>query len=254
MSTTIKPGPTGRARLVPYALWQLRDYLTNKGFGTLLIVALLLFSAYMPYRVAVTGGAGPDAIDMVLTVGLTQIITSFVLFGVLFATNGIVSEDRKLGFYRFYFAKPVGVVAFYAQKFVVHLAGFLLLGAVMLAAYSVLMRPTLPPALFPVLALLFVGLGGIGFMLSAVTTADWVSLIGVYVVSLIAWTMYGLDAGWRGMLAHLLPPVHKLGEIYTAVVADEPVPMKWLLWITAYGFGCMLVGLYVLSRRRLATT
>lgn len=250
----VSAGPLGQARLPAYARWQLRDYFANKGFGTLLIVALLLFSAYLPYRAAVSGGAGPDAIEMVLTMALTQIITSFVLFGVLFATNGIVSEDRKLGYYRFYFAKPVSVVAFYAQKFVVHLVGFLLLGAVMLAAYSALMRPTFPSALFPVLALLFVGLGGIGFMLSAVTTADWVSLIGVYVVSLIAWTMYGVDEGWRGMLVRLLPPVHKLGEIYGAVVASEPVPMKWLMWITAYGFGCALVGLYVLSRRRLATT
>lgn len=247
-------GPRGRARLVPYAMWQLRDYFASKGFGTILIVALLLFSAYMPYRAALAAGAGPESVEMVLTMALTQIITSFVLFGVLFATNGIVSEDRKLGYYRFYFAKPVSVVAFYAQKFVVHLTGFLVLGAVMLAAYSMLLRPAFPPALFPVLALLFVGLGGIGFMLSAVTTADWVSLIGVYIVALIAWTMYGLDDGWRGLLTRLLPPVHKLGEIYTAVVANEPVPMKWLMWITAYGFGCALAGLWVLSRRRLATT
>ena len=245
--------PTGRARLLPYAAWQLRDYFTNKGLGTVLVVALLLLSAYLPFRAA-RGSGSETAIEMMLTIALTQVITSFVLFGILFATNGIVSEDRKFGYYRFYFAKPVGVLAFYAQKFVVHMIGFLLVGAALIVAFGFLLRPVHPPAYFPVLALLFVGLGGIGFMLSAMTTADWVSLIGYYLVSLIAWNLYGTDAGWRGWLVHTLPPVHRLNEIYTAVVAQEPVPMKWLMWIFLYGLVCGVIGLVVLSRRRLATT
>lgn len=245
--------PTGRARLLPYAMWQFRDYALNKGFATIVVMSILLLPVYMASRAAGLD-ANPVAVDMIVRQSLTQIMRFMVYIGIVFATNGIVSEDRKLGYYRFYFAKPVRVAAFYFQKFVVHLAGFLIVAALLLVALGQLLHPTYPPAYLPVMALVFFGIGGIGFMLSAITTADWLSVVGVLLVSLLAWTLFGDDDGWRGVLVHLLPPVHRLEDIYTAVAAHEPVPMKWLVWIAAYGTACLVVGLVVLSRRRLATT
>lgn len=245
--------PTGRARLLPYALWQFRDYALNKGIATVLVMAILLLPAYLASRVA-GFHANAAAVDLVVRQSLTQIMTYMVYIGVVLATNGIVAEDRKLGYYRFYFAKPVRAPAFYAQKFAVHLVGFLLVALLLLGALGYLLRPTYPPAYLPVLALLFIGIGGIGFMLSAITTADWLSVVGVLLVSLMGWTLFGEDDGWRGLLVHLLPPVHRLSDIYLAVVTHDPVPMKWLAWITGYGVACGIIGLVVLSRRRLATT
>ena len=77
--------------------------------------------------------------------------------------------------------------------------------------------------------------------------------MGAYVISLLAWSLYGADEGWRGSLVRLLPPVHKLSAIYEATIAAEPVPMKWIWWIAAYGAACAVLGLAVLTRRRLAT-
>lgn len=247
------PAPQGRARLLSYAQWQLRDYFIAKGIGTVLIVALFLFIAYLPLLMMRPAVPSPEALRSLAETALAQILTNFVLFGVLFATNGIVAEDRKFGYYRFYFSKPVGVVAFYVQKFLVHIAGLLMIAAVMLEAFAQLIYPIYPSAYFQVLVLLFVGLGGIGFMLSSVTTADWVSLIGVYVISLLAWSLYGVDEGWRGAATRLLPPVHELPTIYQAMITGDAVPMKWVWWIAGYGAVCATLGLAVLTRRRLAT-
>lgn len=251
-ATAPSPAP-GRARLLSYGLWQLRDYFVAKGTGTVLIVALLLFLAYLPLLLMRPEVPPPEQLQSMAETALVQLLSSFVLFGILFATNGIVAEDRKFGYYRFYFSKPVGVVAFYVQKFLVHLAGFMIIAAVMLEVFAQLIVPIYPPGYFQVLFLLFVGLGGIGFMLSSVTTADWVSLIGVYVISLLAWSLYGVDEGWRGAATRLLPPVHTLPMIYEAMVTGEAIPMKWVWWIAGYGAACAILGLAVLTRRRLAT-
>lgn len=245
--------PPGRARLGRYALWQLRDYFIAKGTGTGMIVALLLFIAYLPLMLMRPAVPPPEQLHAMAIEAFAQILTNFVLFGILFATNGIVAEDRKFGYYRFYFSKPVGVVAFYVQKFVVHLAGFLIIAAIMVEAFGRLILPIQPTGYFTVLALLFIGLGGIGFMLSSITTADWVSLIGVFVVSLLAWSLYGVDPGWRGTAVRLLPPVHTLPRIYEAMIAGGPVPMRHVWWIAGYGAACATLGLAVLTRRRLAT-
>ena len=51
---------------------------------------------------------------------------SIVSLSVLIAVNGIVSTDRKKGYYRFLFAKPVSAGrAIYAQLFFVYMAGML---------------------------------------------------------------------------------------------------------------------------------
>lgn len=246
--------PVTRGRLRAYALWQMRDYLIQKGIGTVLVSALMLFIAYQSLReVAVDAGVLELPPQAYLPL-LIEIVRNFVLFGILFATNGIVAEDRKFGYYRFYFAKPVGVTEFYAQKFIVHMIGFLLIGGALLGTFSLLFTPIFPPDYFVVLVLMFVGLGGIGFFLSSVTTADWVTLIGFYGLSFVGWTLYADHQGLRGQLVRLLPPVHKLSEIYLAMVHEQPLPMRWLGWVAAYGAVCFVLGLVILSRRKLATT
>lgn len=241
-----------RARLLAYSRFQLRDFLLTKGLGTVLLMALMLFTVYMPFRTA--RSADPEGVLALVAPAFKEVMRLYVTLGVLFATNGIVAEDRKFGFYRFYFAKPVGVVAFYAQKFATHLIGHLLIGTVLVGAFSVLFAPLWIPAYWPVLALLFVALGGIGFLLSAVTTVDWVSLVGVYFIAEVGWSLYGTSGDWREALVHLLPPVHRIGEVIHAVVHRDPLPGRLLLWLTAYGAACFVLGLVVLARRRLATS
>jgi hypothetical protein len=241
------PAP-GRARLRSYALWQLRDYFIAKGIATVLINGLMLFIVWSALPDA---GGGPRGAGM--PAFFIEFMNNIVLFGVLFATNGIVAEDRKLGYYRFYFSKPVSVAAFYTQKFAVHLLGLLLISGLLLVVYGLLIEPRYPSAYFPVIAMMGIGLGGVGFLLSALFTLDWLSLFAIYAVSDIGWRLYGDDPGVRGFLIHGFPPVHQLRDIYAAVTHGRPIPTEPLWWIFTYGVACFAIALLVISRRRLAT-
>lgn len=242
-------GPVpGRARLRSYALWQMRDYLLAKGIATMLINGLMLFLVWSALPDA---GGGPRGAGVAAF--FIEFMNNIVLFGVLFATNGIVAEDRKLGYYRFYFSKPVSVAAFYTQKFAVHLLGLLLISGLLLVVYGFLIEPRYPSAYFPVIIMMAIGLGGVGFLLSALFTLDWLSLFAIYAVSDIGWRLYGDHPGLRGVLIRGFPPVHRLRDIYAAVTHDRPIPMEPFWWIVTYGIACFVIALVVISRRRLAT-
>lgn len=331
-----------RARLGQYAFWQLRDYLLEKGIGTSIV---LVFAATLFY----VGLRGEEIRPAPASRGeiqfaFAQLLSNLVLLGALFATNGIVSDDRKHGYYRFLFAKPVSVPRFYAQKFLVHLAGFMLVCALLLVAFNVsfgrligrgvlpfaprwllvalallsaalaaalVVRddrrghfhrsptrgldselrfharqfaeylaaglaasatalllvnlglaiasarnpfPFLPTWLFPILAVLFLALGGVGFLMSVVWRVDWLSFMAVYIVSNVLWGLYGSSSSWQGMLVKLLPPVHKLDGIYLAMVHEQPLPTSDITWLTTYGLACFGVGLIELRRRPLASS
>lgn len=238
-----------RGRLRWYAWWQLRDYLINKGIATGLISGLLLFVVWSGAR-----SVGVADLSAVAAAAFPQFMSNLILFGVLFATNGIVSEDRKFGYYRFYFSKPVSAVEFYGQKFVVHVLGLLLVALCMLAVQALVFGPRFPRAFVPILLMLTVGLGGIGFMLSALFTLDWISLLAVYALSQVGWALYGDDAGIRGTLVHALPPVHRLDVVYAEVAREGSITMEPVWWVFLYGLACLGVGLFVISRRKLATS
>lgn len=248
------PEPRRRARLGRYAFWQLRDYLFEKAIATLFVVSMGILIDYLAWRDLrgrIDGAMAAEA-DGVLRAQFVGLLGALTLVGALFATNGIVSDDRKHGYYRFLFAKPASVVRFYAIKFATHGIGFLLVGAVFLGIYAAAFRPFLPASFFPALALLFLGIGGIGFLLSATWRVDWLSLIFVILVSGVVWDRLEHVPGWR-WLAHLFPPVHKLGDVYKAVAASTALPAGDLLWLAGYGLVCFLLGLVVLRVRPLAT-
>jgi hypothetical protein len=240
-----------RARLGRYAAWQLRDYAAEKAAPTLIVVLLTAYIEFTPLLVQF-GRPGEGALPPIFGHALSRALYSLALLGAAFATRGIVSDDRAMGYFRFLFAKPVSVSAFYAQKFVVYLAGFLLVSLFLLIVHAFVIAPFIPFLVFPVLALIYVGIGGIGFLASALWRLDWVALGAVLLSAALLWDAWGGRGGWRGILTHLLPPVHVIGGIFSAVTQGNAVPLMHLAWIAGYGLVCFLLALLVLYRRPLA--
>jgi len=252
--------PPRRARLLAYAWWQLADYLVEKGVGTFITMVFAGALVFVEFRQAIE--SFPMSAREALSAPLAALGGILVLLGVLFATNGIVSDDRKHGYYRFLFAKPVNVQRFYAQKFVVHLLGFLLVAGMLVVTFNLTfgrfagaeagVLPIFPRRLLPVMALLFVALGGIGFLMSVVLRVDWLTFMSVYVASDQLWRVFGDDAGWIRFAVRALPPVHRLNEIVGAAVRGGALPRTELTWLVAYGLGCLALGLVALRVRPLA--
>ena len=241
-------------RLGKYSLWQFRDFFMQHGIGIAIIGLLWGYTLLAPLRAAmnpqsaVPMGPGSPIWGIVL-----QITSAVVSVSVLIAMNGIVSSDRKNGYYRFLFSKPINRVLYYAQAFLVYMAGVLLIMAVL----SALLRTIVPS--FNVYyfllyaALVYIAMGGIGFFLSVATRYDWLSLAAVWLGSRMLRAIYsGPRSGWKGKAVEILPPVHRLDNVANSLIGTGSAPFSDVVWLVGYGLLCFVIGLVVLRYGSLA--
>jgi hypothetical protein len=263
-----EPRPRG-ARLGAYIPWQARDYLMDRGAPTLLIGLLfgymvaggmvagmnLTLARMSPAAVAHAGGAAAAraaAVTQLTSLFLDTALGNLVFLGALFAMNGIVANDRKQGFYRFLFSKPVSPDRYYGQAFVVHWAGFLVVVTGLGLVYQAIIGPVLSVPLYVAVSLLYLCYAGIAFALSAAARWDWLSLVAVTVAANYFWLRYGASTSAAARLLYLFPPLHRTSVVYAAVANRAALPWGLLAWFAGYGAICFVVGLVVLRHRRLA--
>ncbi len=236
-----------RSNLQRYALWQMRDFARERGAALLLVGFLIGFTIVGPVR------AVGRSIDEGLAKSLLVAILAQVSFILAFITlNGIISTDRKLGYFRFLFSKPVSITAYYSQLFVVYLIGFLATIAILLGAFSIFAHPVSPigPLLF--CGLVFLSLGGIAFLISSLFRHDWPILAAIFLGSAILHSMWQYHEGWRRMVLSVLPPVYKLTEALPDIVNRGVVNTQDVLWLLGYSAICFAAGIVVLRRRPFA--
>jgi hypothetical protein len=232
--------------LVRYSLWQVRDFAIDRGIAILLIGFLWGYAFILPLRGAMALQMSNQASPVwTFTV---QIASAIVSVAVLIAVNGIVSTDRKMGYYRFLFSKPVNPILYYAQAFFVYMAG-------VVACMFVLSRilQTILPTFSIVnyllyTALIYVAMGGIGFFLSVATRYDWLSLAAVWLGARILRTTWGPKNDWRSKAVELLPPVHKLDEVANSLIGTGSAHASDVLWLLGYGALFFALGLLILRR------
>ncbi len=235
------------ANLRRYAVWQFRDFIRDRGIALLLVGFLIGFTVIGPFK-AMGGNLDQNMADRLLAAVLVQVpfICAFI------ALNGIVSNDRKLGYYRFLFAKPVGIPAYYSQLFVIYLLGFLVVSAILLGLFSVFAHPVDPVGPLIFCGLVFLSFGGIAFLISSLFRHDWPILAAVFLGSTILHSMWRFDEGIKRMILSVLPPVYKLPDMITQIVGERSVDTNSILWLLGYSAICFGAGLLVLKRRPFA--
>ncbi|NUO93638.1 MAG: hypothetical protein HOQ19_07185 [Gemmatimonadaceae bacterium] len=269
-STSSERAPRTRgARLGAYVPWQARDYLVDRGAPTVLIgllfgymvaggmvramnLTLQQMSAAALARAGGAAAARASAVANLTSIFLETALGNLVFLGALFAMNGIVANDRKQGFYRFLFSKPVSPDRYYGQAFLVHWAGFLVVVTLLGLIYQALIGPVLTVPLYAAVSLLYLCYAGIAFALSAAARWDWLSLVAVTVLSNYLWLMYGTSTSAAAWVLYLFPPLHRTSAVYTAVAGGTALPWSLLAWFAGYGAICFAIGLVVLRHRRLA--
>ena len=269
-STSSERAPRTRGpRLGAYVPWQARDYLVDRGAPTVLIGLLfgymvaggmvramnLTLQQMSPAALARAGGAAAaraSAVANLTSIFLETALGNLVFLGALFAMNGIVANDRKQGFYRCLFSKPVSPDRYYGQAFLVHWAGFLVVVTLLGLIYQALIGPVLTVPLYAAVSLLYLCYAGIAFALSAAARWDWLSLVAVTVLSNYLWLMYGTSTSAAAWALYLFPPLHRTSAVYTAVAGGTALPWSLLAWFAGYGAICFAIGLVVLRHRRLA--
>ena len=237
-------------RLGRYALWQFRDFWVERGIAILIIGFLWGFVLVEPLRRTMgpqLATAGSQVLGIVI-----QVASAVVSLAVLIALNGMVSTDRKQGYYRFLFAKPVNPVAFYAQLFFVYGAG-VLLAMLVLASLLHMVLPNFSVINYLIYAaVIYIAMGGIGFFLSVTSRYDWLSLAAVWLGARILRDVTTRFDDWRGKIVQLLPPVHKLDAVANSLIFNRTAQMSDVVWLVGYGALFFVLGLVLLRRGSLA--
>jgi hypothetical protein len=236
-----------RSNLRRYALWQIRDFARDRGLALLLVGFLIGFTIVGPVR------AVGRSIDEGLAKNLLVAILAQLSFILAFITlNGIISTDRKMGYFRFLFSKPVSIPAYYTQLFVVYFIGFLAAIGILLGAFAIFAHPVSPVGPLVFCGLVFLSLGGIAFLVSSLFRHDWPILAGIFLGSAILHSMWQFREGWRRMVLSVLPPVYKLTEALPDIVNRGVVNTQDVLWLLGYSAICFAGGIIVLRRRPFA--
>ena len=245
-----------RGSVLAYTRFILRDYLMNQGVGTAVVLLLFGVATVAPLMTMMGDnfvmGEVPEPGAGQL---LGRMADSLSFLGALFATNGIVAGDRRHGYYKFLFAKPVRPWRYYAAMFAIHGLGLLLVTVALALLWGRVVRPALSVELLAIVALAYVAYGGLGFLLSASWRYDWLSLVSVVVVANIGWSVWGPVDGWRHWVLYLLPPVQRDDAVF-ALLASTGGPIPWLsiAWLGGYGLLCFVLGLVVIHKRPLGTS
>ncbi len=240
-----------RGRLARYSLWQFRDFVMDRGIGIVIIGFLWGYVMFEPIRRAMGGQWTGDPASPMWGIML-QVVSAVASLSVLIAMNGLVSIDRKNGYYRFLFSKPVNPVAYYAQLFVVYMVG-VLAAMLVLSSLSHIIFPAFSIVNFLIYsAVIYVAMGGIGFFLSVATRYDWLTLAAVWLGSRVLRGVYGPKHDWRSKAVELLPPVHKLDQVANSLIGTGRADAGDVVWLVGYGALFFALGLFILRRGSLA--
>jgi hypothetical protein len=239
-------------------MWQVRDYALNRGAPTLIVALLFGYLAVSTMLTSLarrygTVDAAPRAMQHNASMDLVAaFIGIYAFLGALIGMNGIVSNDRKLGFYRFLFAKPVAPSALYGAEFAVNGLCFLVLTVALALLYGAIIEPVLSVSLLIAIAAGYLCYAGLGFALSAISRWDWLSLVAVAGAADVLWKLYGASTSSLAVLLRLLPPLNRTAEVYASAAHGVALPWHSVLWLAGYGAVWFVAGLAILRHRRLA--
>ncbi len=244
------------SRWLAYVRWQLLDSLWQRFALPFAIAAMLVvftFIAVRPQSVTPGFWTSPDGLRL-SAIELRQAMMMFIPLAVLLGTNGMVSQDRQKGHYRFLFSKPVPVPAFYAVAWLAHLVVAVALAALMAAAIGWYTTPQPVLGVAMACALSFVLLGGLTVLFSALTNQDGALVIVVWLGTLLARQVEpAMDAGhWLHTAVRVLPPTHRLDAMREAWYASQPVALHDLWHVLAYGGACLALALLAVRKLPLA--
>jgi hypothetical protein len=237
-----------RARSGAYARWQLRDYLWGPGGITIAFVVLLIWIASRAQVMTMGAGPAPAA-------SLDWLVQLVSLLGSIYATSGLVSEDRTRGYYRFVFAKPVGPVRFYAQTFAVRGLVLIAVAALISALGTLIAHPVPLLGAVAYMAITYVFVGGVTVCQSTTWRFAWVGSLALYLasgpVALLASHDAPVGPVWRVVwrIVHIvLPPFSQQSALH-ALLTSAP---NWsgvagsIAWCVGYGLLALVAAALVL--------
>ena len=244
-----------RGRMGRYALWQVRDFMMGRGAAFVIIAVLLGVTSYLGLKSNGDAWKLSPAAAMMSRQALAGPINFLSFIGIVIACNALVSADRAQGYFRFLFAKPVHLVQYYSQLWLLHGVCVLALAAVLTWLWGVFEVPVPIARVVAMFAIAYVLIGGVTFVLSTIMRYDWL-------ITIMLWTLAQLIAApfmlagrpnVKAVISAILPPQEHYAAVQKALAsATGEIPTADLVWVLGYGVACVVVGLVILRKRPMA--
>ena len=242
-----------RGRLRAYARYQLVDFLMQR--ATLPTIAIAAFGAMTWYAAGASAGLAGEQGEAFAEVQFRTLGSLFVALAGFVGIGRIVSDDRATGTVRFLFSKPVSLTAYYVQQWIVNGVALVAIAGILGTAWQAATVPQHVGGLMMTMAMAWVMLGGVGFLISVLTNADLPAIAGVYLGTALLRGLCDLPASplpaWLRQATRVLPPTQKLDFVRDQLLAGAGIPWTHAVHVLLYGAGAFLLGLVVLRRTSL---
>jgi len=243
-----------KAALLRYAPWQMRDYFRDRGLVTFAMATLLAGIAWMAWREqAIAAGMSPRAMTRGQAAAYVGSLFGFIAwFGSLTAVNGLAANDRTRGYFRLLFSRPVSESWYYLQLWAINGLGLMVVLSLLLGLFSAFAVPFYPPALLLWIAVYWTLLGGVGFLLSALTRFDGILLVVLFLISALLRGLAGNASGVGARLVRLVTlPVNVAHDTLAPVLEGAALPGE-AVGVVVYGLIALILGVLVLRWKELA--
>lgn len=245
-----------RGRLAAYGLYQLRDFMMERGAYCAIIAALMGWTFLLDLRsqFGPEWRLRPDAAQLSADT-LQSVFKQAAFLLVLLASTGVIANDRKQGYYRLFFAKPVSITRYYFQAWIIAAIGFLAVIAFLSGVWALVAAPFAISHVGRILAFTgsyFILLGGMAFLMSSLVRFDWVATASLWGVAGILNAVWGERRDVLGWIAHnVFPPASALDAVQKSIFLHGTVDGVEIARVAGYGLACVIAGLIVLRVRPL---
>jgi len=245
-----------RGRIGAYAGFQLKDYFTGRAIVGVLVTAAV--AAGYAFQRGLTlsmfdSSGGFEARDQ-LQQAFEFVLAVFAFTAAALAAQGLVARHRARGYDRVMFSRPVSPARYYLQWFVLAGQGSTMLGAVAAQLYASTVHPVSVVGVAAYVALVWVAIGSLAFLLSTMTRLHVIVLAGSIAAAFALDAFIGTlgTGGGRSVLElaqYLLPPAHVLAALRDPFARGLVIDARTIAWPLAFGAACLLLSLLALRRR-----
>lgn len=245
-----------RGRIGAYAGFQLKDYFTGRAIVGVLVTAAVA-SGYAIRRgltlSAFDSSGGFEARDQ-LQQAFEFVLAVFAFTAAVLAAHGLIGRHRARGYDHVIFSRPVSPARYYLQSFILAGLGSTIVGAIAAQLYAATVHPVSVVGVGAYVALVWLAMGSLAFLLSTVTRLHLVVLAGLIGAAFALDAFVGTLAmgGGRSVLElaqYLLPPAHVLAALRDPFARGLVIDARSIAWPLAFGSACLLLSLLMLRRR-----
>lgn len=245
---------TAGAPLALYARWQLRDAVGRALIAPLVFVGIAGIPLWSVHRQLATTVGGEADFQQIARVVYGQTLDLALVLGAVMLVNGVVSTDREKQHFRFLFSRSVPPWRFYLQQFVVSVALFVALFALIPVGFGLLVTAVPIAAALKAAALYALLIGALSLLCGALVNKDGVLLV---LVAMLGFTLQRADLtgelpGWASWLADLLPPFLAADAVSTAWLAGRSASAGDVTLVLLYALGMLVAALAIIRRAPLA--